>query len=169
MLPNGVAFTKHAPLWVALCSMLACGPKFDGQVYNNGKLNFRVGPVPADWRSIEVDQALLAYRSDQAGETIAVGGRCDKDGDDVPLTSLTHHLFLHFTERSMISQRSLELDGREALRTEMTASLDGVSKHYVVYVLKKDGCVYDFMRISDSSNGESGRFDDFVGGFETMS
>lgn len=169
MLPNGVASTTHAPLWMVLCLVLACGPKFDGQVYNNGQLRFRIGPVPADWRTIEVDQALLAYRSDAARETIAVSGRCNKDGDDVPLTSLTHHLFLQFTERSMISQRSLELDGREALRTEMTASLDGVSKHYVVYVLKKDGCVYDFMRISDSSDDEGGRFDAFVSGFETMS
>lgn len=166
---NGVAYAPGALLTMVLSLNLACGPKFDGQVYNNGQLRFRVGPVPADWRAIEVDQALLAYRGDQEGETIAVGGRCHKDGDDVPLTSLTHHLFLHFTERSMISQRSLTLDGREALRTEMTASLDGVSKHYVVYVLKKDGCVYDFMRISDSSNDDPGRFDSFVGGFQTMS
>jgi hypothetical protein len=138
-------------------------------VYSNGELRFRVGPVPADWRAIEVDQALLAYRSDRDGQTIAVGGRCNKDGDDVPLASLTHHLFLHFTERSTISQRATELDGREALRTEITARLDGVSKHYVVYVLKKDGCVYDFMRISDSSSGDAEPFDSFVSGFETMS
>jgi hypothetical protein len=150
-------------------STLACAPKFDGEVYNNGQLRFRVGPVPSDWRGIEVDQALLAYRSDRAGETIAVGGRCNKDGDDVPLTSLTHHLFLHFTEREVISQKTLDLDGRAALRTEMMASLDGVSKHYVVYVLKKDGCVYDFMRISDSTRSEADEFDSFVSGFETMS
>jgi hypothetical protein len=77
-------------------------------------------------------------------------------------------LFLQFTERSMISQQPLELDGRAALRTEMTANLDGVTKHYIVYVLKKDGCVYDFMRISDSSGNDAGPFDSFVSGFQTM-
>ncbi len=66
----------------------------------------------------------------------------------MPLTALTHHLFLHFTDRELASQKTVELDGREALRSELTARLDGVPKHFVIYVLKKDGCVYDFMHIA---------------------
>lgn len=150
-------------------SLVACEPRFDGQVYQNDDLAFRVGPTPASWRRIDVDQALLAYRDDRAAATVAVSGRCHKDGDDVPLTALTHHLFLHFTERKIHSQERLEIAGRESLRTELTASLDGVPKHYVVYVLKKDGCVYDFMLIADSGATDVGSFDTFVSGFETVS
>ena len=155
-------------LLLALLASEACEPKFDGRVYENGELSFRVGPTPDHWRPIEVEQALLAYRDDRHGATVALNGRCHKDGDDVPLASLTHHLFLHFTEREVHSQKRLEIAGRESLRTELTASLDGVPKHYVVYVLKKDGCVYDFMFIADSSDADVGPFDVFVSGFETV-
>lgn len=152
-----------------LVFVAACHPEFDGRLYRSGDLSFRVGPTPSSWRPIEVEQTLLAYRDDQNGATIALNGRCHKDGDDVPLTALTHHLFLQFTDRQVISQRELEITGRAALRTEMNASLDGVPKHYVVYVLKKDGCVYDFMLIADSVQADLKSFDTFVEGFETVS
>lgn len=146
----------------------ASGPSFDGRLYQNDEFAFRVGPTPDSWRSIEVDQALLAFRDDQHGATVAVNGRCNLDGDDVPLASLTHHLFLHFTERQVRSQKRIDVAGRESLRTEITASLDGVPKRYVVYVLKKDGCVFDFMLIADSDQVEVQPFDDFVSGFQTV-
>src|SRR5690606_13814821 len=156
-------------LVLALLASTSCGPKFNGRVYQNGDLSFKVGPTPEHWRPIEVDQALLAYRDDRHGATVALNGRCHKDGDDVPLASLTHHLFLHFTEREVLSQKRLDIAGRESLRTELKASLDGVPKHYVVYVLKKDGCVYDFLFIADSADVDGAPFDVFVSGFETVS
>lgn len=148
--------------------MAGCaGSSFDGHVYHQGDLFFRVGPIPSTWHPIEVDGALLTFRDDAAPATIAVNGRCGLDGDDVPLEALTHHLFLHFTDRKLISQERLELDGRAALRTELDASLDGVPLHYRVVVMKKDNCVYDFM-LMGPSGADSGGFDRFVGGFETM-
>jgi hypothetical protein len=40
----------------------------------------------------------------------------------------------------------------------------------VVYVLKKDGCVYDFLAISASGTpgGTQREFDDFVAGFHMV-
>jgi len=101
--------------------------------------------------------------------TVAVNGRCGVDGDDVPLASLTQHLFLQFTDRTQLSQKTVGLDGREALRTEISAALDGVKKHYLVYVLKKNGCVYDFMYIAaDSAPGSRADFERFVQGFAAL-
>jgi hypothetical protein len=163
---------------LALCALLpalgwaACagGPSFDGSAYRSDDLSFRVGPMPAGWRRIATDQALIAFRDDRKNATVAVGGRCGKDGDDVPLQALTHHLFLHFTDRQIQSQSLVPLDEREALRTELLAKLDGVAKHYTVYVLKKDGCVYDFMHIADTGAPAEARaeFDRFVRGFGTL-
>jgi len=155
----------------ALCLGAACGgPSFDGRVYRNDELAFRVGPIPPSWRAIEASEALLAFRDDQAGATIAVNGRCGKDGDDVPLIALTNHLFLQFTERQLLSQDTVRMDGREALRTRMLAALDGVPKRYTVYVLKKDGCVYDFLRIADAATGsDEAHFEHFVRGFAALS
>jgi hypothetical protein len=149
--------------------VVACGgPSFDGQVYKSGDLAFRVGPVPSSWRAIEATGALLAFRDDGASATVAVNGRCGLDGDDVPLEALTHHLFLQFTGRDLVSQNRVDLDGRAALRTEIIAELDGVKKRYVVYVLKKDGCVYDFLYVSPGAESNT-EFERFVRGFGTLS
>jgi hypothetical protein len=150
----------------ALLLLSACGSSFDGRVYRKGELAFRVGPIPPSWRRIEVDQTLIAFRDDTNEATMAVNGRCGVDGDDVPLSALTQHLFLQFTDRELRSQELLDLDGREALRSELVGKLDGVPKHYVVYVLKKDGCVYDFVRVANDGGGRA-EFDRFVLGFST--
>jgi hypothetical protein len=161
-----VAALVLATTWL----LSACGgPHFDGRVYDDGKLHFRTGPVPAAWRVIEADGTLLAFHDDQAGASVALNGRCGVDGDDVPLASLTQHLFLQFTERDLKAQQELQLDGRAALRTELVGKLDGVPKQFVVYVLKKDGCVYDFWRVAEPGATNAGAFEDFVKGFSTRS
>jgi hypothetical protein len=159
------ALVTVASFWAMGCA----GPRFDGRVYDDGTLHFRTGPVPGTWRSIEADGTLLAFRDDSVGATVALNGRCGVDGDDVPLASLTQHLFLQFTERELASQTELNLDGRAALRTELTGKLDGVPKRFLVYVLKKDGCVYDFWRISDAGADDTAPFERFVRGFATES
>ena len=150
----------------------SCGrPAFNGTAYRDAEVAFRVGPIPRTWRRIDVDRSKLAFRDDTAAATVAVNARCGRDGDDVPLESLTQHLFLEFTERQLIGQRRFMLDGREAMRTELVAKLDGVPKHFVVVVLKKDGCVYDFLLIDavGVENRSMPAFDRFVTGFATVS
>jgi hypothetical protein len=154
---------------LAQASVACTSTGFDGQVYRDGDLRFRVGPIPSGWRHLDVDDSRLAFRDDRANATIAVNARCGVDGDDVPLASLTQHLFLEFTDRAELSQTNVSLDGREALRTEENAALDGVKKQYLVYVLKKNGCVYDFMHIAEGSAPESrSEFERFVRGFATL-
>ena len=156
-------------LAVAL-SLLGCASQpYNGNVYDDGKLRFHTGPVPAGWHGIEADGTLLAFRADQHDATVALNGRCGIDGDDVPLPSLTQHLFLQFTEREQKSQQELMLDGRAALRTDLVGKLDGVPKRFLVYVLKKDGCVYDFWRVSEPGGDDSAAFEGFVKGFSTGS
>lgn len=153
-----------------LLGLFSCGgPSFDGRIYRSDDVAFRVGALPAGWREIRVDGASLAFRDASAQTTIAVNGRCGVDGDDVPLTALTHHLFLHFTDRDVTRQERLTLDGREALETELVAELDGVPRRFIVYVLKKDGCVYDFMWIGANAEAQASReqFRRFVTGFST--
>lgn len=153
-------------LWASGCG----GATFNGHVFQGNGMAFRVGPVPSDWRRIDVSHALLAYRDDRDMTTIALNGRCHKDGDDVPLSALTHHLFIEFTGRRVLSQTVLPMDGRAAMRTDIIAKLDGVPKHFIVYVLKKDGCVYDFMSITaiQASERDQPAFEAFVRGFATL-
>jgi len=158
------------PVTLAFWLLFSCASSgFDGRVYHDDDVRFRVGPIPSSWRQVQVEDARLAFRDDAANATVAVNGRCGLDADDVPLTSLTQHLFLQFTDRVQTSQAKVSLDGREALRTEIGAALDGVKKQYLVYVLKKNGCVYDFMYIAaDSGPGSRADFERFVQGFAAL-
>jgi hypothetical protein len=160
------AFGVLAVLFV----LTSCGgSNFDGHVFRRGDLAFRVGPIPASWREVDADGALIAFRDDPRAATVALNGRCGLDGDDVPLEALTHHLFLHFTDLTLLKQQRFELAGRAALRSELTGALDGVRMHYVVVVLKKNGCVYDFMLVNgDGQRADEEAFERFVGGFETL-
>jgi hypothetical protein len=163
---------SHGLAGGALSLAVGCGSSsFDGQIYHGGETSFRIGPIPGSWRSLEVDgDDALAVRDPETGTLITVSARCGRDGDDVPLEALTKHLFIQFTERELVSQQKVELDGREALRSELTAKLDGVKRRFRVYVLKKDGCVYDFSEIaSAAANATSDRvFEDVVRGFSTV-
>src|SRR4051812_18561919 len=169
MVRQGLSRFLSVTLLVCAAAAACASTGFDGRVYRNGNLQFRVGQIPSDWRRIDADDALLAFRDDPANATVALNGRCGVDGDDVPLTSLTQHLFLQFTERELKSQQEQILDGRAALRTELVGKLDGVPKQFLVYVLKKDGCVYDFWRISAPGADGGAAFEAFVKGFATES
>jgi len=147
---------------------LSCSPaNFDGTVFRKGDVAFRLERLPPSWRNIEVSDTALAFRDDENAATVAINGRCGKDAEDVPLQSLTQHLFLQFTERQLEDQEVFPLDGREALRTEMVAKLDGVQKYFHVVVLKKDGCVYDFLQIANQRQDKA-EFLDFVRGFSSL-
>jgi len=158
----------RATLVTALLSLACSASHFDGKMFRKGDVAFRLSHLPPTWRSIEISDTALAFRDDQNSSTVAVNGRCGKDAEDVPLQSLTQHLFLQFTDRRLEDQELVPLDGREALRTEMTAKLDGVEKHFHVVVLKKDGCVYDFLQIANHRQDPEG-FLEFVRGFSSLS
>jgi hypothetical protein len=150
----------------------ACsGPSLAGGVYRADDLAFRLGELPPGHEPLDAGNGRLAFRDERTKSTILINARCAMDGDDVPLVALTNHLFMTFTERKTIEQKLEPLDGREALHTLMHAKLDGVPKAFDVYVLKKDGCVYDFVNIASPETFDRVRpgFERFVLGFHTLS
>ena len=164
---------RWLPLLLSLCLPLAaCAPgeAWDGRVYHAGRASFRVGPAGASWERIDVPGAMLSFRDERASGTVSVYGRCGRDADDVPLAALTGHLLIGFTERTVVSQELVPLDGREALRTLVQAKLDGVPVALDVYVLKKDGCVFDLVWVSPPERREVGAasFEAFVAGFAAL-
>jgi len=181
-MPSGAKKTPSAgrpparPLPLALAislvlSGIACGgPAFNGSVYRSEDVAFKVAPPPPTWERIEVTSTALAFRDEKHDATIAVNGRCGKDSDDVPLRSLTQHLFFQFTDRTIEREEVVPFDEREALHTVLLAKLDGVPKKFDVWVLKKDGCVYDLLYIARPSSFEEGvaPFREFARGFSTL-
>ena len=68
---------------------------------------------------------------------------CRDDADPAPLGSLTAHLLIGYTDRRTRSTEHVAVDGREALRSVIDARLDGVPVVLDLYVLKRNGCVFD--------------------------
>jgi len=156
---------------LAVFAFVSCsGPTLKGEVYRGDGLAFRLGAIPPTWRRLEVTNVRLAFRDEGAESTVLVNARCGKDSDDVPLTALTQHLFMNFTARETIEQSVLPMDGREAMHALLRAKLDGVPNAFDAYVLKKDGCVYDFVLVSAPLKFEANRpaFETFVSGFHTL-
>jgi hypothetical protein len=161
---------RLAPLMLVL-ALFSCGQSaWDGRVYHAGRASFRTGPVASNWQRAEVDGTMLAFHDGDTGGAVNVYGRCGQDGDDVPLAALTNHLLIGFTERDFKSQKVVPMDGREALHTIVTAKLDGVPMSLSIYVLKKDGCVYDLVWVASPERFDAGveRFEAFASGFGTV-
>lgn len=166
---------SYAPHLVALALAapaqgLGCASQFDGQTYRGDGFSFRVAEVPSSWQPVKNSGRALAWEDRALGATILAHGRCDRDGEDVPLRSLTQHLFIQFSERELHSEQVLPFDGREALRTDLTAKLDGVPLRFAVWVLKKDRCVYDLLYFAPPERFEQGvaGFDAWARGFSAL-
>lgn len=145
----------------------ASAPSLRGSRYESRNLTFRVGPRPATWQRLETSHGLLAFRDESQSATVLVNGRCGKDAEDVPLAALSRHLFLQFTDRETEAETMVPFDGREALRTELRAKLDGVPKRFVAVVTKKNGCLLDFVLVAAPVTFPAARrdFDQFLAGF----
>ena len=143
--PEGRAKAAGAVLLLLGALGSSCGPRFDGTVYRGDGFAFRIPPPPPEWQRLSHSHGSLAFQDAEHQGSILLNGRCGLDGDDVPLKALRGHLFLQFTEREILTEEVVPFDGREALHTTLRAKLDGVPMMYDVWVLKKDGCVYDLL------------------------
>lgn len=132
----------------------------DGQ-YRDGEKAYRLEPLAGAWSEARFSGNDLAWTAPQ-GQVIAVNATCEEHGDP-SLKVLTDHLLLGFEDRVLDAQEPLTLDGRGALRSRLSARLDGVPIDLELTVMKKDGCVYDFTYTSPR-----GRFDEHVDDYHRL-
>ena len=153
--------------------MMGCATTgaIQGDVYRGERTSYRIGAVNSNWTRVTVNrQNDLAWHNEAMGAVMHVDSDCDP-GLDIPLTALRSHLMIGFTEREVLEEQVVPMDGREALRTHFTAKLDGVPRDILLQILKKDDCVYDFALITPagpSFDDALADFDAMVDGFTTM-
>lgn len=159
---------------VSLAAVLvtACGgAQLDGREFHDDEARYAIGELASGWERLDVAQNDLAWRQPSTGAIVQVNASCDPYSD-VPLSSLTNHLLIGFTERDWRSSETVPLDGREARRSHVIASLDGVPVEMLLYVMKKDECVYDFALVAppgDAFGAARPEFEAFVNGFHAPS
>ncbi len=150
----------------------AASPTFDGTLYRGRDVSFRLSPLPSTWRKVSLPSADLAFRDESHDASILVNSRCNASDGDAPLVSLTEHLIIGTTDRHVSREETIPFDAREARHTELTARLDGVPMQYDIFVLKKDGCVFDLVYVAAPGGATTGtgtaEFERFVQGFHTV-
>ena len=159
-----------AAAWLTVSGLGCAHTGLDGDVYRAKDTSFRIGERPAGWKPLEVSHASLAWRDDAREGSILLNARCVGATDATPLRALGEHLFLGTTAREWTVTQIIPFDGREALHGRVTAKLDGVPMGYDLFVLRKDGCLYDFVYVAPPARLEEGvpGFEHFVQGFHTV-
>ncbi len=155
-----------------LVGSVACGgpaPKarFDGQLFTRGAERFEV-EAPPSWERLSAPDGDLAFRHPGERAVISANASCNGHHDP-PLTILANDLVIGTTSRSVLLEETLLLDGREALHQVLALRLDGVPLIYDLYVLKKNGCVYDLTLVARPRAYDSvaDTFVAFVAGFRS--
>jgi hypothetical protein len=114
----------------------------EGGVYRDGQTAYRVGPLDRSWHRFGLSGGDLAFRDDSGGSILA-NAFCEGI-KDVPLDVLTNQALMGLEQKQEHGREIVTLDGRAALRTRLSAAVDGVPVELELVVTKKDGCTYDF-------------------------
>jgi hypothetical protein len=156
-----VAFAgcKHAP------ETRVVGP--NAERVCQGDICYRTGRLPAGWRVVHAEGAAVGWFHDGRTAIIESNATCRDDAEATPLSSLTDHMLLGYTERRVRAQEDVMIDGRAALHTVMAARLDGIPVVLDLYVLKRNGCIFDLSYAAPPDKWADGRpdFDRFGAGF----
>lgn len=149
-------------------SCLACsGPTLRNGVYSDEQARYRIA-VPRGFERVVAGENDLAFHAHDGG-TISINSTCI-DYEDVPLSALLNHLLFETTERRFLIDEIVTLDGRAARHAALQAELDGVPIELELYVMKKDGCVFDLAHIREPGAPQSARerFRAFVASFALL-
>jgi len=132
-----------------------------------GDVCYRVGALDDKWRIVHQEGTSVGWYSEAVGGVIEANATCRDDAESAPLTTLTRQMLIGYTDRRIESQSTVPLDRREALRTRANVRLDGVPVTLDLYVLKRNGCIFDLSYAAPPDAFERGSddFQRFVGGF----
>lgn len=167
-MPKSVHMFAIVLFGAALAASACGGATFANGIYDDGMVRYRVGPRGSNWSRVEVDDNDLAFYDPALG-TISVNSTCE-GYEDVPQSALVNHLLMGTTERQFRTEETVTVDGRGARHAIVDLELDGVPLTLDVFLVNRDGCVYDLVYIAarDAYLRGRGAFEAFVRGFAVL-
>jgi hypothetical protein len=152
-------------VWLSACG---ASQSFHDRVFDNGTVRYRVGSLDQGFERISVGDNDLAWHHPELG-TISVNSTCT-EYEDVPASALLNQLLMGTTERAYRVEEVVTLDGRAAQHVLADVELDGVPVTVDVYLLVKDGCVYDLTHVAGRARAHAAQpaFQRFVSGFAVI-
>jgi hypothetical protein len=131
-----------------------------------GDVCYRVGELPG-WRVVRQKGTEIAFFDESRSAIAQANATCRQDSEVASLNVLTRHLLIGYTDVQVRHEEKVPLAAREALHTVLDARLDGVPVVLDLYVLKRNGCIFDLSLAAppDRYSSASGDFARFVNGF----
>jgi hypothetical protein len=124
------------------CFLFGDGGQLRDNRFEDNHVAYSIGLPGEGWQRVKLPTANVAWFDDAAGAALLVNSHCE-GVQDAPLQGLAGELLIGMTEREVHEQRVVPFSGREALEMTASGKLDGVLRRRALFVLKKDGCVYD--------------------------
>jgi hypothetical protein len=154
---------------VSIAMLAACASSsFKDGIYRDQETAYRVGPLGPSWRHVNVSGGNLVFHHERGG-SIYANATC-KGINDVTLDVLTNQALFDVEQKRESSRERFSLDGRAALRTRLSGSVDGVPVELDLVVVKKDNCVYDLQLVAGPRvfAAREPDFQSFVDGFQQL-
>jgi hypothetical protein len=152
---------------VALLSAIGCsGPELKDNHFENSHVRYEITPPGEGWTPLKLETANAAWHNSSLNASLLVNSHCEGVADS-PLEGLTSDLLMGMTDRAIEKQEVKPWAKREAMESTATGKLDGVARKLQLFVLKKDGCVYDIVLDADPATFDRARtaFDHVRDGF----
>jgi hypothetical protein len=140
---------------VTACACFGTGGQLVDNRFTDERVNYTIGQPGEAWRRVQLETADLAWFNSELGAGLIVNSACE-GVQDAPLVGLTNELLIGTTEREILKQELRPFSKREALETIVTGKLDGVLRKRALFVVKKDGCVYDIVFDAPPEHFEAG-------------
>ena len=154
----------RAPLALALAAVIAfagcAGRRIEDGVYHSEK-GYRLTLPGADWTLATDSKADLELRHQDGLAAMLVNAECDERATSRSADLLLGQLLIGLQDRATIEQNEVSVNGQQALHRVLDArtSADGAPTRIEAYVLKDQGCIYDFAYAAPPASFETWRPD----------
>lgn len=129
------------PLWWFSCAPIS--HPVEGGKYRDSQGYFEFLLPPGEWAMVSWEEVNCALWDPQDGATMVVN--VTPLQEDMDLFILARHLLIAFERKKIISQDTIEVQGRETVKTVLEGVAEGIAVTAEVYVVKGEGMLYDLI------------------------
>ena len=154
----------RAPLALALGAVIVltgcAGRRIENGVYHSEK-GYRLTLPSADWSVAADSKADLELRHQDGLAAMLANAECDERARSRSVGLLLGQLLIGVHDRATIEQNEVSVNGRQALHWVLDGRVaaDGAPTRIEAYVVKDQGCVYDFAYAAPPASFEEWRAD----------